>query len=310
MLDSVKWRLHKRDSKKRSQRFNELTTGIFDTPPVELVDGPVPFRIVSMIAPNDVQPYLICLKALYRRVGFGQVTAIVDRATPDEARNTLKEHVRGIELLDLEDIDPGRCQRGGTWERLYHCIDRSQDSYVIQIDADVMVNNEIDEVIDYIKSNTPFTIGGKIDIKPAREYIPIGEETKSNHIVIEQERAFKHYPNLGDTKYVRASSGFCGFAKGGYSLEQIQDFHETMVSILGERWKEWGTEQVGSNFTIANSPGGVRLPFPKYTSHRPDLNMPEKPYDCSGIHFIGSHRYLNDVFLNIALEEIKALNAA
>ena len=44
-----------------------------------------------------------------------------------------------------------------------------------------------------------------------------------------------------------------------------------MTAELGSRWTEWGTEQVTSNYVVANSPEAMVLPYPKYACF--DLNM-------------------------------------
>ena len=57
--------------------------------------------------------------------------------------------------------------------------------------------------------------------------------------------------------------------------------------MLGARWREWGTEQCASNFAIANSPGSLVLPFPKYA------NFPQGTVHDEGtfLHFFGTHRF-------------------
>jgi hypothetical protein len=90
------------------------------------------------------------------------------------------------------------------------------------------------------------------------------QATENDHIVIATERAFDRHPGRERLKYVRGSSGFAGFAKGGFSRARIEEFHANMTELMGERWREWGSEQCGSNFAVANSPGAVMLPYPQY----------------------------------------------
>ena len=45
-----------------------------------------------------------------------------------------------------------------------------------------------------------------------------------------------------------------------------QVFHQVMEGWSAKRWREWGSEQCGSNFAIANSPDPVVLPYPEYAS--------------------------------------------
>ena len=78
-----------------------------------------------------------------------------------------------------------------------------------------------------------------------------------------------------------------------------------MEKLLGERWQEWGTEQCGSNFAVANSPGAFILPNPKYGNfgrHLPDAQR-------TFLHFIGSDRYEKDYFADLALKMIEEISA-
>jgi hypothetical protein len=59
-----------------------------------------------------------------------------------------------------------------------------------------------------------------------------------------------------------------------------------MRAVFGDRWAEWGSEQVMSNIVVANIAGAVVLPHPKYADcHKMKLLLTEF------IHFIGSWRF-------------------
>ena len=93
---------------------------------MQLQEGP--WAIISMVANDDVVMYLLSMKSFYHRVGCGQLIAIVDRDMPKDLRQTLQRHFVGIELVNLEDINTGICQRGGTWERLIYLLDHSESN--------------------------------------------------------------------------------------------------------------------------------------------------------------------------------------
>jgi hypothetical protein len=78
-----------------------------------------------------------------------------------------------------------------------------------------------------------------------------------------------------------------------------------MEALVGrERWREWGSEQCASNYAVANTPGAITLPFPEYTSFHPGCDRERaKMY-----HFIGSFRFDDNVFAQLARDEIRALN--
>ena len=96
-------------------KFDSQTRGVLDTPPIAYQDAPL--AIVSMVSNFDPQMYIIAVKALYRRLGRGKIAAIVDADMPESSRALIRKHLVKVEFVHLEDINPGKCQRGGTWER-------------------------------------------------------------------------------------------------------------------------------------------------------------------------------------------------
>lgn len=287
-------------------RFGRLTAGILQTPPVELKDAP--WTIISMVSNTDVQMYLLSLKSFYARLGTGKVTAIVDRDMPSTLRDTLKSHIRGIRLVDLEEIDAGTCQRGGTWERLLFLLDHSEKEYAIQIDCDTLsFGPDVAEVRRCAENNIPFTLGnqGQV-IAPMSMIAAQSRAEQSNYIGVVAERLFDQYPDAVNLKYVQGSSGFAGFAKGGYSRALIEGFDRNMRAMLGNRWLEWGTEQTASNYAIANSPNAIVLPYPKYANFGPECN--ETGLDSyTFLHFIGTYRFLDLTFATLGQRVINEL---
>ncbi len=276
---------------RQTRKLNRAISGILDTPPIHVKDAP--WGIVSMVADSDVTMYLLSLKSFYPLLGGGQVTAIVRRSTPQQLRDVLTRHVIGLEIIDREDISTGACQRGGTWERLLYILDRSEQNYTIQLDCDTLVvGHDIDEVVRCVKTNTPFTISNGFDLMSLPEVAEEAEATPSNYIGIVTERMFARYPDAG-LRYVRGSSGFAGFSRGGFSRAAITRFHQEMEKLVGaNQWRKWGTEQCGSNFAIANSLGAVVLPYPEYASFTPHAARREAKF----FHFIGAHRFLADYY--------------
>lgn len=271
-------------------KFDHLVRDIHSTPPLRITDSNL--RILSMVAERDVAMYMIAAKSLYRRIGHGRFVAIIDRDLPHSPRETLRRHLGGaVEFVILEDIPVGRCQRGGTWERLLSCIDWSQNHYVIQMDADALALQDIPQVNAAIGANRAFTIANGVPLQTLAEAAAWMDAHRltGDHITDVAQRAFIHHPQAQTLMYVRGSSGFAGFAQGGVTRALADDFHVTMEGILGaKRWREWGTEQVASNFVVANSPDPVVLPHPEYST-------PPRGTDMSQVrlaHFIGSGRFV------------------
>lgn len=292
-------------TRRAKERFYRLTAGILDTAPMPVVVAP--WSIVSMVSNSDAQMYILAMKSLYLRLGRGKIIAIVDRDMPAAVRGTLEHHLPGIRFAILEDIATGPCQRGGTWERLLYLLDHAQDEYAIQMDADTLTfGPDVAEVVHCAENNIAFTISNAgSPIQPMLDIVENARAMKSNYVGIVAETMFDRYPGAEHLKYVRASSGFVGLARGGIAKKQIESFHIEGEKLLGARWTEWGTEQSASNFAVANTPGAIVLPFPKYANFWPE----HKRGNSSFLHFIGAHRYLDDYFATLGQGVIAELNA-
>ena len=291
-------------AKQKKERFKRQIASILDTAPMPIVNAP--WSIVSMVSNSDAEMYIVAMKSFYMRLRRGKIIVIVDRSMPDDIRRKLDRHFPGIQFAILEDIETGPCQRGGTWERLLYLLDHSREEYVIQLDADTLTYGpDISEVIHCAENNIPFTLGNfGSPIEPMLNIVPNARALKSDYVGIVAERLFDKYSGAENLKYVRASSGFAGFSRGGISRKEIETFHSEGERLLGARWKEWGTEQSASNFAIANSPGAIVLPYPKYANFGPETNVS----NTSFLHFIGTYRFLDDRFASLAKGIIADLN--
>jgi hypothetical protein len=176
----------------------------------------------------------------------------------------------------------------------------------MQLDADTLTFGDIPEVIHCAENNIAFTISKDMPIAPMPAIVENARAVKSDYIGIAAERLFDRYPGAENLKYVRASSGFAGLARGGIAKKEIEKFHIEGEKLLGSRWTEWGTEQSASNFAVANTPGAIVLPYPKYANFDPKAKSSSAVF----LHFIGSHRYLEDYFATLAKGVIAKLNGS
>lgn len=289
-------------------RFDRQTRRILDTPPIAYKDAPL--SIVSMVQESDVQMYILAVKALYRRLGRGRIVAIVVANFPRRARDLICSHLGPVEFYTLEELPTGRCQRGGTWERLVFCVNRSASDYVIQIDCDVLCIGPIEDVLQCVDENRAFVLAEGIPIQFLPAWVEKGIARKSNNIVTTFEIRGAEFPDAGEWRYVRGSSGFAGFAKGGVTLDFLEKFHDGGLKVHGARWTEWGTEQIASNFAIANTPNSAPLPYPKYATFEPEYATFQKngiTADMSLLHFIGAFRFDDGVYPRLANREIDAM---
>jgi hypothetical protein len=295
--------LYRVRSKINKARLDRRLAGILQTPPITVTDAPC--CVVSIVTADFIPMYLCSLKSFLPKLGGGKAVALIDRRMPDEARATLSHHVNGIELVVQEDIETGTVQRGGCWERLLYCLERSRTDYTIQLDGDILtLAPDLDEVVACVRANRAFAIADGFARQTLPEAAAMAEATPSRYIGITVERAFARYPGAEALHYVRGSAGFAGFAQGGFSREAIVAFHAEMERLVGpEQWRVWGTEQCASNFAIANSPNPAVLPYPQYASFTPRV---QRQY-AKLFHFIGHFRYLDGYYGRRAEEVIARL---
>ena len=71
-----------------------------------------------------------------------------------------------------------------------------------------------------------------------------------------------------------------------------------------EDWKRWGTEQVTSNYLVANAFATKSLPFPKYGT--PDCATAETAF----FHFIGPMRSINNKYKTTSRQAIHLISNA
>ena len=287
-------------------RYQRLVATIEETPPLAIVDSSL--RIVSQVAvPRDVRMYLVAAKTFYRRVGHGRFVVIPDRALPRETADRLRRHLDGaVEFLPLAEINVGRCQRGGCWERLLACLDLATRHYVVQLDCDTLAMGDLREVREAIATNRSFALA---EGAPLRSFAETGrlarrQQGALRHIVDVAEAALADHPEAERWRYVRASGGFAGFAPGSIGRNEIESFHEIMDSLVGrDRWRQWGSEQVASNVAVANDPDPVLLPFPDYANITPAIELARVRFG----HFLGTYRFENQRLARASLPLIESM---
>ncbi|WP_376087631.1 hypothetical protein ACE7GA_14620 [Roseomonas sp. CCTCC AB2023176] len=284
--------------------FDAAVRGVLSTPPVRLRAAPL--RVVTMLSSQDLRMYLVAIKSFYRFLPGGGVTVMDDGSLTPADHAALRHHVPGIEIMPLLSVNTGICPRGNCWERLLHILDLSRDGYVIQMDSDVLTVAPVPEVVAAIESNTAFTLGSEAGTAVV-SLDEAGARAATMHEGLTQVRAERLLPGLPadmGRRYIRGSAGFAGFARGGSSRAAAEAFSGAMAERMGQRWTEWGTEQVASNYLVANSRGGLVLPWPAYCCFYPGVD-----HDSAALlHFIGTWRYRSGVFVRGARRVVRALS--
>lgn len=289
----------------RFSKFDSDIRAIVDTPPIGN-DDDAGVVCVSHIGKMYLLAYLLAIKSLARCIPLKKVVIVDDLTLTDEDKALLKDHIRGVDIRPIIAVTNEKCPTGGDWEGFLLIGDESRDSYCILLDADTVATGPLTEVIAAIASNRSFTLGTWKDqqIESAAEASEHVKGAQSKHVQIVAEQALYTLDGRTDWKYVRGCGGFAGFAKGTNIRSDIEQFSGRMEALLGSaKWKEWGSQQVASNFVVANRAGSMVLPFPKYASFAPGLDVDATSF----VHFIGSHRFEQGAYSKIGKRVIQQL---
>jgi len=262
-------------------------------------DGPI---VLSQSRSQDLLMYLVAVKSLARFVRPKSFILVDDGFTEND-RRIINDHLVKVLFIDRRSLKSKFCPVGGTWERLLAIADLSKEGYIIQLDSDIVVCKEPVEVVSAIDSRSSFTL----PTKSGRNFVSleraaaIAAESPGDHVQDDAERALSKIGSLHGTSYIRGCSGFAGFARGSLKREDLEAFSATMESEIGASvWSKWGSEQVASNFFIANSATKMTLPFERYPYFDPHVDLAEA---CL-VHFMGSHRFQSLKYRQMAVRAI------
>jgi hypothetical protein len=268
--------------------FDCCCSGIKGTSPV-LCDSSSELVVVSQLYHPDVVMYLLAAKSLARYLSVKEFV-IVDDGLSIKDKSILLNNFSSIRFIPRKSVSVGKCPVGACWERLLTLAELSQDSYVIQLDSDTLMLNDPVEVRACIAEGRSFTLG----TATGRHFVSLDEASHlaftrdPEHVQILAERAFGEYPDREQLKYVRGCAGFSGFARKHLSTDAVQEFSVTMEKLLGkDAWCQWGSEQVASNFMVANAPHASVLPMERYPFWMPGVNIE----GAALVHFLGTFRF-------------------
>jgi hypothetical protein len=284
------------------QVHNLLCAGVLRTPPLEV--RPSPVSICSLVSSQDFFMYLVAIKSFYALLGQANIYAIDDGSLTADQCRILRDQVRGITVLHINDAPRKHVPKGGCWERLLYMIQLAQSAYVIQLDSDTLTRRPLAEVMDACIAQVPFILSGDRNgarIIPRQEASRTAAASPGQHVQTVMEQQLAEVQEL-KPNYVRGSAAFFGLPRGMLSFDEVEEFSQRMGYVLGQRWNEWGTEQAAVIYLVANLAGTSVLQPPKYT-HRwksPPGN------ETAFIHFIGTHRFENHFY---ALQSRKVITA-
>jgi hypothetical protein len=295
------------------QLYNLQCRDILNTPPVKTgLDGPILF---SMMGHKVLRPYLVAAKSLRKHLGTGHFKILDDGTLTSKDRSALKYHLGDPEIFDIARVDRGPCPKGGCWERLITVLTLAQSNYVIQFDSDILCLHPPTEVLSALQADVDFTLlgegeAGSVGLVSAASMTQWPHRAPQ-HIQTRSEKLLATLPGSHELRYVRGCAGFAGFAKAPSKLQSLFAFSIHMQDKLGAaEWARWGTEQVASNFIIANSHAPRLLSYSSYLNHEGwtrSLNDPVYDGGAHIMHFIGPFRYKNGRYVRLSQKIIHSL---
>ena len=292
---------NKLKTKYQKWMYERVVKGVLNTPPLQ--PGKLPFIALSMVHQRDVLPYLVAIKSFAKRANPQRVVIVCDPTIGDKERQIFKKHVPHVELRDAAEFRNPDIPVGGTWERLSAISEYAAKAYTVQLDADTITVGSVPEVIAAIKSNFGFVIGEDPEqpLLTLLDAAAISKNWGDKHI---QAFAEKRMSSAGliMNLYVRGCSGFTGFPVDAEMKSKMLDFSRKMRKISQLRWNEWGTEQITSNYIVANSNGAKVLPFPAYRTPKNTMK------NVKFAHFIGYVRFANNLYRESTAGFIANLN--
>lgn len=288
-------------------RFN--TRDVFKTAPL-MCDSEGKAVIVSQVCHRDLVMYLVALKSFGQYVRPRKVVVLDDTSLTQSDKEILQHHIQPIEIVSITDVINQNCPQGGTWERLLLISDCVPSSFVVQVDSDTLTVRAPSIIQVHIDGNVSFTLGewrGQ-EIVCAREAANLVNhlvKDGNEHVQMVSESNLHRLAYDREPRYIRGCSGFAGFAKGSFSRSAVERFSQGMANLIGKKkWSEWGSEQVTSNFIVANSEKAQVLPFPEYCFHSPGTDVESATF----VHFIGSHRFHGGRYARLARQVISQLH--
>jgi hypothetical protein len=275
---------------------------ILQTPPLK--PGNLPFIALSMVHQRDVLSYLVAIKSFAMHTHPARVVIVCDPTIGDQEKAIFKTHIPHAELREATDFQDPRIPKGGAWERLSAITQYSPEAYVVQLDADTVTTAAIPEIVAAITRQQGFVIRDNPDqgIEPLAQTAQRARHWPSVHVQAIAEQVMVDAGVKGRF-YIRGCSGFTGFASDKMLGEEFFDFAVKMHKKIGDVWTTWSSEQVTSNYLVANQTNTIPLPPNKYASAK------HMTSEAAFIHFIGSERYKNRSYEKTSLAVIPKLNA-
>ena len=285
-------------------RFAQRCRAVLGAGPVTL-NASGRFALLSQLQHKDMLMFLLAVKSFVSQIKPLAIFVLNDGSLTREDRAVLGAHIPGVTVLELPQFRSSACPVGGTWERLLAISALVRDYYVIQLDSDTLSIGPIDEVRDCVQRQRAFALGtwDNQECEEMREQWETAAGLKpgsESHVQLVAEASFDKLKDFHSLRYIRGCSGFAGFPRHSFTREFVEAISVQMRAAVGDKWAEWGSEQVMSNIVVANIPGAVVLPHPKYADCQ-KMRLGETVF----IHFIGSCRFKGGTYARLGVEVIQ-----
>ena len=259
-----------------------------------------------MVQSSDTAAYLLALLSFARYARPARVVVVADASMTAADLDALRRLVPHIEIRRVDEFHAPGLPRGGCWERLTAITEYVREGYVIQLDADTVALARPDEVLAAVAGGHGFVLGERrgqqlCTLDEASAYATQWQPP-GLHVQALAEQLLPRAA-IDGKRYVRGCAAFTGFPRTADLKLRLVAFSQQMRELCGERWSEWGTEQVASNYLAANLDGTTVLPFPSYGT--PDALGPNAKF----VHFIGSQRFETGHYARVAQQVIHELRA-
>ena len=278
--------------------FDYVTRHVKDLPTIA-GSSEYGFSLVTMLCHRDVSQYMIAVNSLYDYLMPERFVIINDGSLDSRDASLLRAKVDRCEIYDGASFLDRRLPTYSSWQRIQAIATLLEESYVVQMDADIMVVADIEEVNKAIASNHPFMLGTDegpeiVSAREAKEFAQQFYDEEERHVQCVCEINLDAFPKFDSMKYIRGCAGFSGFPRHGFSKEDLLEISAIFSARLGEKWPVWGSEQAASNLLLANMKGVQVLPLRFYDSVERYSEL------LKLVHFIGSCRFDGGVYRDMA----------
>jgi hypothetical protein len=291
-----------------AERFNRLrfegaARGLRATPPV--ARGDRNFAVLSMVQHKDVLAYLLAIKTFALQARPARILVVADPSLDQADMEIIQGHVPGVEIRKGAMFQRPALPVGGTWERLAAIAAFNDECSIVQLDSDTVTLGAVDEVVEAACAGQTFILRPEPDeqIVDLVTAAMVGRQKlqESTHIQAVAEAGLMELSGPERRRYARGCSGFTGFGRGALTPEALDDLSGQMRGLHGERWDEWGSEQVASNLLAASAPEAFMLPHPRY------CNADHQTEATALTHHIGYVRFKTRAYENQAREAARTL---